>query len=192
MTMTRSTPDHKRRLLVLSGAAALCATATGCSSSAAADQPLYFARLTDVLRDVERLKDAAPLDAGASWTWSKTLLHCAQSIDYSMTGYPEPRSPLFQHTAGAAAFKFFQMRGHMSHNLLEAIPGAGTLDANAAPTLAVATLRKSIETFLAFTGPLQPHFAYGDLTRSQYEQAHIMHIANHLTAFKRTPGQRRL
>ena len=82
------------------------------------------------MRELDRLKQAVALDAAANWTWSKTLLHCAQSIDYSMSGYPAPKSALFQRTAGAAAFSFFRSRGRMSHNLIEAIPGAAALDAN--------------------------------------------------------------
>jgi hypothetical protein len=126
----------------------------------------------------------AAFNPGATWTWSKTLLHLAQSIEYSMTGYPESRSALFQRTAGTVAFRFFKSRGRMSHNLLEAIPGAATLDANAAATVAVAALRKAIATFEQHGGPLRPHFAYGALTKAEYEQAHAMHIANHMSAFQ--------
>ncbi len=33
--------------------------------------------------------------------------------------------------------------------------------------------------FQADTGPLQPHFAYGPLSRADYALAHALHIANH-------------
>ena len=42
---------------------------------------------------------------------------------------------------------------------------------------------KAAQDFAAHTGPLQPHFAYGALDKAQYEQAHAMHLANHLSAF---------
>jgi hypothetical protein len=175
--------NRKRRLVLLAGAATGCAALTGCSSADAKDRQLVFGTLADALRELERLTNAVALSPAANWTWSKTLLHCAQSIDYSMSGYPEMKPALFQHTAGSLAFRYFKSRGRMSHNLLEAIPGGATLDANAATALAVAGLRTSIDNFQKFTGPLQPHFAYGDLTKAEYEKAHAMHIANHLSAF---------
>lgn len=175
--------DPKRRLVLLSAAVGGAALA-GCSGADASDRQLVLPTLADALRELDKLTNAVALNPGATWTWSKTLLHLAQSIDYSMTGYPEPRSALFQHTAGSIAFSYFNSRGRMSHNLLEAIPGAAKLDANAATAIAVTTLRKSVDTFTQFTGPLQPHFAYGALTKAQYEKAHAMHIANHLSAFK--------
>jgi hypothetical protein len=175
--------DHTRRLILKSGAAAACIAATGCSGSNPKDRQLVFATLADALTELARLSNAVAVNPAATWTWSKTLLHCAQSIDYSMSGYPQARSALFQHTAGAAAFSYFKSRGRMSHNLLEAIPGAATLDANAATAHAVAALRKSVENFQKFTGPLQPHFASGALDRVEYEKAHAMHIANHLSVF---------
>ncbi|HEU4843030.1 MAG TPA: DUF1569 domain-containing protein [Burkholderiaceae bacterium] len=181
--MNTSTPDPTRRLVLKSGAAAACVAVAGCSGSHPQDRQLVFATLADALAELARLTQAVAFNPGATWTWSKTLLHCAQSIDYSMTGYPEAKSALFQHTAGAAAFSYFSSRGRMSHNLLEAIPGAATLDANAATAHALAALRTSIDNFQKFTGPLRPHFAYGALNRIEYEKAHAMHIANHLSAF---------
>ena len=71
----------------------------------------------------------------------------------------------------------------MSHNLAEPIPGAPALDAAAEAQAALARLRKAAQDFAAHTGPLQPHFAYGALDKAQYEQAHAMHLANHLSAF---------
>lgn len=186
--MHTNTPNPTRRLILMSGTALACAAVSGCSGSATRDRQLVFGTLADALAELERMTQAVAFQPAASWTWSKTLLHCAQSIDCSMSGYPEAKSALFQHTAGAAAFSYFKSRGRMSHNLLEAIPGAATLDANAATGHAVATLRRSIENFQKFTGPLQPHFAYGALNRIEYEKAHAMHIANHLSAFAQSGG----
>lgn len=65
-----------------------------------------------------------PSSAAARWSWSQTLEHCAQSIEYSLQGYPQLYSPLFQHTAGAAAFAVFRARGYMQHDINEPIPSA--------------------------------------------------------------------
>jgi Protein of unknown function (DUF1569) len=37
----------------------------------------------------------------------------------------------------------------------------------------------ALAAFEAWSGPLKPHFAYGELTKPQYARAHLMHLANH-------------
>jgi hypothetical protein len=34
--------------------------------------------------------------------------------------------------------------------------------------------------FEQFDGPLAPHFAYGALSKTEYEIAHVLHLNNHL------------
>jgi hypothetical protein len=41
-----------------------------------------------------------------------------------------------------------------------------------------------MDAFARFNGTLRPHFAYGELTKPQYERAHLMHLANHWTQFQ--------
>jgi len=150
------------------------------------DRQLVFATVADAMREVERLAGAAvgPLAPATAWNWSQTLEHCAQSIEFSLQGFPAPKSALFQNTLGAAAFNVFALRGRMSHNLAEPIPGAPVLDASTPDaSVALARLRKAVQDFAVHAGPLYPHFAYGALSKAQYEQAHAMHLANHLSAF---------
>ena len=150
------------------------------------DRQLVFGTLAGAMQEVERLASAAvqPLAPATAWNWSQTLEHCAQSIEFSLQGFPAPKLALFQNTLGAAAFNVFALRGRMSHNLAEPIPGAPALDASTPDaSAALARLRKAVQDFAAHAGPLQPHFAYGALSRAQYEQAHAMHLANHLSAF---------
>ena len=40
-------------------------------------------------------------------------------------------------------------------------------------------LRAAINRFNGHTGVLQPHFAYGKLSRADFALAHAFHIANH-------------
>jgi hypothetical protein len=72
----------------------------------------------------------------------------------------------------------------MSHDLAEPIAGAPVLEPGADAVQASARLRTAILSFQQWTGPLQPHFAYGALDKKAYESAHAMHIANHLSAFR--------
>ncbi len=119
-----------------------------------------------------------------TWNLTQMLQHAAQSVEFSMTGFPELRPAWFRATVGAAAFSFFNARGAMSHTLDEAIPGAPALDASQPLKLSVQRLLDAMDSFTTFKGTLAPHFAYGTLTREQYERAHLMHLANHWEQLK--------
>jgi hypothetical protein len=114
-----------------------------------------------------------------SFTLAQMLEHVAQSVEYSMRGFPAPKSVLFQATVGRAAFAVFDARGAMRHGLDEPIPGAPALAL--ALDAAVARALQALQDFEAWPGPLAPHFAYGALDKGQYTRAHLMHLANHWT-----------
>mgnify|MGYP006102335413 CR=1 FL=1 len=128
-----------------------------------------------------KLDDISPatLAHKGAWDCHQIFSHCAQSIEYSMTGYPEHKSELFKNTLGSVAFSAFATKGAMVHGLDEAIPGAPMIDAKQDSALALEHLKKSLLDFEQFDGTLQPHFAYGELTKAEYEAAHVMHIYNH-------------
>ncbi|MDB5871505.1 MAG: hypothetical protein JWQ07_947 [Ramlibacter sp.] len=135
--------------------------------------------LDDSLRWLDRLERARSVKAIGAWPLGAVLEHLAQSVEMSMDGFPQPKSALFQNTAGSAAFAYFSWRGHMSHGLAEPIPGAPALGAGADWKPGATRLRQAITRFNAHTGPLRPHFAYGLLSKSDFALAHNMHISNH-------------
>ena len=173
---------QRRQVLVLAGAALVGGPAL------AMDRQLRFATLTQAEQELQRLAQAKALDSQTEFSWAQTLVHCAQSIEFSLSGFPEPKSALFQQTVGAAAIHFFAWRGRMQHGLGEPIPGAATLQAEQDPVAALARLQKAMQAFRSHNGPLQPHFAYGALDKPLYEQAHAMHLAQHLSAFDVAQG----
>jgi len=179
--------DSRRKFLMSArGAAAaglLVMGTSGCAGASTIDRRLLFTSLDDALQEADRLTKAIVLKRGTVWTWPQTLIHCAQSIEYSMTGFPQARSLLFQRTIGAAAFGAFSWRGCMTHDLAEQIPGAPSIDATTDTALAMARLLRAVRDFRSGKQALRPHFAYGELTRSEYEHAHAMHLANHFSAF---------
>lgn len=135
--------------------------------------------LDDALRWLDRLEAAPRAHASGAWPLATVLDHLAQSIEMSMDGFPQPRSEWFQKTAGAAAFGFFKWRGSMTHGLAEPIPGAPALAAGADWKPGSLRLRRAITRFNGHQGALQPHFAYGPLSKADYALAHTFHIANH-------------
>lgn len=131
-----------------------------------------------VLSKLETLTEK-PISHTGSWDPAKVFIHCAQSIEYSMTGYPVQKSDLFKSTLGSLAFSAFASKGAMTHGLDQPIPGAPAINSNQDLSLALAQLKKSLTDFQQYDGVLQPHFAYGDLSKAEYEVAHVLHIYNH-------------
>ena len=121
------------------------------------------------------------------WTLTELLQHLAQSVEYSMRGYPEMKNAVFRAVFGNAAFAAFDAVGSMKHSLTEPIPGAPALSPNIVLKHSAQRLIDALAAFERWSGPLQPHFAYGELDKHQYTRAHLMHLANHWTKLQFPP-----
>lgn len=133
----------------------------------------------NALQKIDAMASANVTSTGV-WSPFQIFSHIAQSIDYSITGFPEMKSELFQETVGALAFAAFSKRGAMTHGLSERIPGAPAFARDGKTADGLAYLRRAFINFEQHGGPLQPHFAYGSLSKAEYAAAHVMHLNNHL------------
>lgn len=136
--------------------------------------------LISVVEKLESFRDKNLLSHG-EWSAAHIFSHNAQSIDYSMAGFPESNSALFQTLLGKPAFTVFSARGEMHHGLAEPIPGAYNISDDGAVDVAIDQLLASIARFVAHKDTLQPHFAYGELSKADYEAAHVLHFLNHMS-----------
>ena len=118
------------------------------------------------------------------WEPAQIFTHCAQSVEYSMSKFPEHKSKFFKRTIGKLAFSAFSSKGKMTHGLNEPIPGAPELTQKSNTVMALNRLKKSLIDFDRYQEKLAPHFAYGELTKSEYEIAHVIHLYNHLQEIK--------
>lgn len=129
---------------------------------------------------LDALDQASAPRSITAWSLPQVLEHAAQSIEYSLSGYPALRSALFRSSVGPIAFLTFAQRGRMSHATTEPIPGAPALSETSLAH-AIERLRRALRDFEA--APSQhafaPHFAYGDLSKADYRRAHLMHLADH-------------
>ena len=142
---------------------------------------LRLKSLDEVKAELNKLEKAgSPKTEGGGWSAAQVLIHCAQSIEYSLTGYPSNKSALFRGTVGRLVLRKFLKQGFMSHNLEAPVPNAPELPATATLAEGLTRLRKAIADFQAAQGEPAPHFAYGPVTRAQYDQIHAFHVANHL------------
>ena len=135
------------------------------------------------LKKLDELSNENLLSLG-EWDPYQIFTHCAQSVEFSMSQFPEHKSNFFKNTVGALAFSIFSSKGRMIHGLNEPIPSAPKLTKNLDAMIAIHRLKKSLIEFNHYQGTLAPHFAYGELTKDEYEKAHLMHLYNHLQQIK--------
>ena len=134
-----------------------------------------------MLDHLDQLAKAPPAKL-LGWDAARTFHHLAQSVEFSMAGFPEAKSALFQNTVGRLAFSVFSARGSMSHGLTEVIPGETVVAAGDIQD-GIKRLKTSLLVFKSHEQALQPHFAYGTLSKPDYAIAHALHINNHLEEF---------
>ncbi|MFN3303091.1 MAG: DUF1569 domain-containing protein [Roseateles sp.] len=168
----------RRRALQTTTVLLAAAPLAGCSG-----RLKTFSNWREAQQAVLELLFREPVVQGSPWNLSQVLQHLAQSIEYSMQGYPLLKGAWFRSTLGSLAFGAFNAQGQMRHDLAEPIPGAPALDAAQALKTSAQRLLDAMDAFAQFSGTLRPHFAYGELTKPQYERAHLMHLANHWTQF---------
>ena len=137
-----------------------------------------FASMGAALDTLAQLRAQSPRMTGA-WDLAHVLHHTAQSVEYSMIGFPALNSALFRATLGSYAFALFNAGGQMTHKLSEPIPGAPDIAQGQPLGPAIDHAIAALQAFERFDGPLQPHFAYGTLDKPAFTRAHLMHLANH-------------
>ena len=137
-----------------------------------------FDSVASALRTLDQLGAQPPRSRGR-WDVPHVLHHIAQSIEYSMQGYPALKPAWFRASVGAYAFSLFSAGGQMTHNLAEPIPGAPDIAQGQPLAPAARHAIAALQAFARHSGPLAPHFAYGTLDKATYTRAHLMHLADH-------------
>ena len=167
-----------RRLGLVVGAGALAAPMVVSAVRPGALGLPAFDSVGAALRTLEQLRTSAPRMSGA-WDLAHVLHHAAQSVEYSMVGFPALKPAWFRASLGSYAFALFNARGQMSHPLDEPIPGAPQLAQGQDLAPAIDRALAALRAFDRHAGTLAPHFAYGALDKPAYTRAHLMHFANH-------------
>jgi hypothetical protein len=107
------------------------------------------------------------------------IMHCTQSIDCALVGYPEMKSAWFQSSIGKAAFHAFSLMDRMRHDRNAPIPGVPAPEEEGDVKLALSRLE---EAFLKLktAAAVHPHFFFGELSHQDMEKAQVLHFYNHL------------
>jgi len=91
------------------------------------------------LRKLDKFTKTTIVHLG-QWNPHQIFTHCAQSVEYSMSGYPEHDSDLFKNTVGTLVFSYFSSQGKMSHDLTAPVPGAPPIEIKEDSTSALVRL----------------------------------------------------
>jgi hypothetical protein len=173
--------SRNRRVIVRAGFGAFVAASTVASGLAQQSPPLR--NVAAVLKWLDAIDKSPNAKTTEGWPLPQVLEHLAQSVLFSLNGFPQPKPAWFQASAGAAAFAVFKFRGRMTHGLTEPIPGAPALG-HTQVAQGTQSLRTALLRFEAHTGALKSHFAYGNLSKADYALAHVMHVNDHLSLIR--------
>lgn len=124
--------------------------------------------------------EATLLAPGSVWNLSQTLQHCAQTVRYSVAGYPRLKPALYRATVGAVVKRVFLLRGAMRHPLGAEIDGAPPLEPGLPVPDALDLLVTAVRAFAAHQGTHAPHPVYGACTHDEFAALHAMHLVEHL------------
>lgn len=171
-----------RRTFIISTASVSAALAAGWFLVPRNSKEISLPTLIQELIDLQNQQ----VSFDGDWNSFQTFTHLAQSVEYSMLGYPEHKSDVFKSTVGKAAFNVFSSKGYMKHNLLENIPGAPALLPEGEPRDAMQRLINALMDFDNHAGEFAEHFAYGSLTKGEYAIAHVLHVNDHFSLMQKS------
>ena len=112
------------------------------------------------------------------------LVHIAQSIEYSLSGFPESKSPFFQKWIGSRVARLFLAIGRMKHDVHAPVPGAPSIGEMSYEE-GLRRVRDAVASFGRSRGPFAPHFAYGPLSKADYERLQAYHVVDHLRSLSK-------
>ena len=141
---------------------------------------LTFSSLEEALKNIEQYARGGLEPKDGKWSLYKTLHHAAQSIEFSLQGYPAYKPVLFKRTVGKLALHIFLTRGAMRHDIAAPIPEAPPIEETGDARQGFLRLESAVSAFQRHTGDFAEHFAYGKLSKSQYDAVQALHITNHL------------
>ena len=144
--------------------------------------PPRFSSLSDAAAALRELRGNPDAAVAGPPTLHQMLVHLAQSIDCSRTGYPQMKPAWVRATVGRLVLGLFLWRGAMRHDLAAPVPGMPAIGPEGDLGAAWDRLLGAISAFQRHEGPMQPHFVYGELDKATYDRVHAMHIADHLAA----------
>jgi hypothetical protein len=85
-----------------------------------------------------------------NWTLYEILSYCAQTIEYSMTGYPAMKPKFLRMTIGRLVINKFLRQGYIRHNLSSYVPGGEAITSEGSTEEGLQRLIQAIDRFEAY------------------------------------------
>jgi hypothetical protein len=146
---------------------------------------LNFRTSDEALAEVDRLL-AAPYERRGNWDLAQVCDHLADAFDGSIHGYSFAAPWIIRALLGKPAlwyvlrFRSIPIRARRPRDL-DPQPGKD-------PAACAARLRESVRAFEASKDPLAPHPFFGRISREQWRQVHLFHMAHHLAFLHPIPA----
>lgn len=154
------------------------------SSRKAERRTLTFARLDEVMPDVERL--LAGHTTVGNWSLGQICNHLCTAIRGSVEGFPVKAPWLVRKTIAKVIQHRILKSGRISEGMKvpeEYLPKSG-LDAH----VEAEALRSALRLYITHPGPLADHPFFGPITHDQWTRLHCIHCAHHLSFARPTEG----
>jgi hypothetical protein len=143
-----------------------------------ARRPLDFHDLDEVIADVEHLHQSG-YDRVANWTLAQVSDHLAIFFRGSLDGFSQKLPWLIRVLFGRPMFRSIIRRRRMGENIMvprSFLPGDPREDAPA-----VEQLIGLVQQFQDHAGDYRPSPLFGQLTRDEWTQLHLIHCSHHLS-----------
>jgi len=137
---------------------------------------LHFDDLSQVIPEVERLKTG--YERAGRWTLAQVCKHLSDSVNGAIDGFDLRRRRLE---------RWFFAKPLLWLTYRYGIPSGYTIDPKLTPPpdvdgeRAFEELRRAVERYQAYAGPLQPHPLFGRLSRAEWDRMQCFHCAHHLS-----------
>jgi hypothetical protein len=138
---------------------------------------IRFNTIEEAITEIKRLENISKKTTG-KWSYYQILDHCADGINSSIDGYSGSAPWLIRKTMGQIMKHKTFSQGYMDHGAVN--PSAPNTREEGDEKKAQEKLFKAIDRFKNYTGKLQSHPFFEELSKEEFEKLHAFHIANHL------------
>jgi len=139
----------------------------------------------EAIARLRQIASAPNIETTGPWSLHQIMVHCRQSVEYSLDGYPKLRPALLRRTVGGWVGQRFLRRARLGHRTDATIPGAPEVERIGDGRRAVTGLIAALERFIAAdSSATKPHFIFGRLSKDEFERLHVLHIAEHLAEIR--------
>lgn len=140
---------------------------------------LRFQTLDDARAELDRL-EKGPVETTGNWSYFQILAHCAKAINASMRGFSTKKSWFLRRLVGPLALRKVFKQGFIPAGAVSSAKGVSVQRVEGDEKAILAELKKLINEFEGYNGPLAEHPFFGKLNKKQWTRLAVMHLANHL------------